>query len=145
MCVRACVRVCARAFLCLPRMCLARPMGTLGALRAVTQYAQVLGRLGVQAETAHHLEGDSAVVDDLRASNISALIDLKHSLKEAWYRARRAAIDYGFVLITDVNQALLLAESIERKGHAYTSVVAYDEWMALRDERIAAFGAASPR
>ena len=99
----------------------------------------------MQAETAHHLEGDSAVVDDLRASNISALIDLKHSLKEAWYRARRAAIDYGLILITDVNQALLLAESIERKGHAYTSVVAYDEWMALRDERIAAFGAASPR
>jgi hypothetical protein len=31
------------------------------------------------------------------------------------YRARRAAIDYGFILITDVNQALLLAESIERK------------------------------
>ena len=58
------------------------------------------------------------------------------------FRARRAAIDYGIVLITDENQALQLAESTASHSHDYRNVWSYEEWMSYRLQKLAEAGIA---
>merc|ERR1712032_811914 len=99
-----------------------------------------MGRLNVPAESAEGVEDGGDVMADLRSSNSTAFFDLKHSMADEWYKARRGAVDYGIVLITDENQALQLADALESKGHGYVNVRSYEEWMAYRKEKLAQAG-----
>jgi carbamoyl-phosphate synthase/aspartate carbamoyltransferase len=109
-------------------------------IRTTAAAAKVLSGLNVPAEAVEGLENEGDVVADLRGSNSSAFFDLKRSMQESWYRARRAAIDYGIMLITDENQALQLAESMTSHRYDYRNVRSYEEWMSFRLQKLAEAG-----
>lgn len=71
-----------------------------------------------KVEVVLHVERrtDSQMVKQCSSKEIALVLELTGSPKELWYHARRGAIDMAVPLITNVEQALLTAEALEKYG-----------------------------
>ena len=69
---------------------------------------------------AHNPTNDDRLTSDMckgvRADEIQLVMELSGSLEEHFYMARRIAIDFEKPLVTNVEQALVLAEALDMYG-----------------------------
>jgi len=71
-----------------------------------------------QVEVIGHVEKreNSEMVQACSAGTIRLVMELTGSMDELWYHARRGAIDMAQPLVTNPEQALLMAEALEKYG-----------------------------